>query len=147
MTNRTRLFELAKQAPPTDHIPTVVKFGVDKRTKTLKTLSTDEKMLCALRKVLAQMTSASHDYNYYIASGTVRVLSRSGSPPTPGGRGEYTASGRFKLGKTHGKECSSEPVHFTISFRDTVDYRGLADVEYFDPTVIDSLPPGVSIDN
>jgi hypothetical protein len=37
-------------------------------------------------------------------------------------------------------------IEFSLRFRDVVDDRGLADVEFMDPTVIDELPRGTPID-
>lgn len=130
-------------------IPATVKFRHNKKKGLVEPLKPHEKMLCALRKVLAKMSDANEDgCRFFIAGNKVQVVK---SPTTTKGkRGEaqsYHAKGRCRLGVCHkAGHSSSKLIAFEISFRDVVDDRGLADVEYFDPTVIDELARNTPLD-
>jgi len=146
---RKEMFSALKKAPDTNVIPATVNHRLDKKEQRVATLNPNEKMICALRKALTKMSDGHEDgCRYFIANNKIQLL----SPPTSsGGRaGEaqtYSARGRCRLGVCHpGGHSSSVNVEFTLTFRDVVDDRGLADVEFIDPTVIDELPRGTPVD-
>lgn len=148
-TRREQLFNAKKDAPGHSVIPATVKFIIDKKKKRLKVLPPESKMLCALRKVLADMSEKDQGgCRYYIAGNKVQITS---APTTTSGKaGEaqsYRAAGRCKVGVClpNGK-ARMMFIEFTINFRDIEDDRGLADIEYFDPTTIDGLPKNTPVD-
>jgi hypothetical protein len=149
MQIRREMFSATKKAPTTGIIPATVNHRIDKKEARLADLTSNEKMLCALRKALTKMSDAHPDgCRYFIANNKVQLL----SPPsaTAGKAGEartYSARGRCKLGVCHpGGHSSSMMIEFSLSFRDVIDDRGLADVDFIDPTVIDELPRGTPVD-
>jgi hypothetical protein len=145
---REMLFETSNKPSQSDSIPATVKFTIDKKKRMMKMLTPEGKMLCALRKALAQMSDKeANGCRFYIDDNKVQMLKR---PATAGGRpGEahsYTASGRCKLGVCHPQgHKSSKVIEFSISYKDTHDSLGLPDVEFFDPTTIDELPRNTQI--
>lgn len=145
MVNRKeQLFQAKQQTSTPNVIPATVKFRHNKVQGTIEELSAQEKMLCALRKCLAEMSQKNTDgCRYYIANNKVQLLS--GPTHSPGKKGEprtYKASGRCKVGVAHaGGHSTSMFIEFSISYRDSEDDRGLADVEFFDPTSIDKIDP------
>lgn len=150
MSNRReQLFNAQSKAPERTVIPATVEFKVDKKKKMIKILSPQSKMICALRKVLADMSDKSSDgCRFYIANNKIQLT----SPPTTthGKKGEaqsYRASGRCKLGVClPSGGMTTKFVEFSINYRDVEDERGLADIEYFDPTTIDGLSKNTPID-
>lgn len=143
MENRKEQLFQAKQANKTTSIiSATVKFKHNKAKGLIEDLAPQEKMLCALRKVLASMSNNNSDgCRYYIANNKVQLLEAPSS--SPGKKGEartYKASGRCKVGVAHKEgHTTTMFVEFSISYRDVVDDRGLADIEYFDPTSIDKI--------
>lgn len=149
MQTRKEMFSAMRQAPTTDIIPATVKHRIDKKAEKLGELSPSEKMICALRKALTKMSDAHADgCRYFIANNKVQILSApSASAGKAGEARTFSARGRCKLGVCHpGGHSSSMLIEFSISFRETADDRGLADVEFIDPTTIDELPPGTPVD-
>jgi len=148
-TSREQLFNARKKAPERTVIPATVEFKIDKKKKALRTLSAEHKMLCALRKVLADLSDQSSDgCRYYIANDKVQLIS---NPVTtngkPGERQSYRAAGRFKAGVCLSNGAMvTKFLEFSINYRDIVDDRGLADIEYFDPTTIDVLSKNTPVD-
>ena len=137
------LFEARKGSPDKTVVPATVDFKFDKKKGQLKPMSAEQKMFCALRKVLAKMSDQDPNRcRFYIDNNQVQILKapvgsqvREGEPQT------FRGSGRCKVGVCHPEgHKSSKIIEFDISFRDIKDDRGLADVEYFDPTTIDELP-------
>lgn len=133
----------AKEAPKVaDVIPAKVTFEIDKRRKQMKEMSPHGKMLCALRKVLTDLSdNDEHGRRYFIKNDMVQMLS---GPDGAGGKaGEnrtYRATGRCRLGVTLPTgELTTKAVQFSITFRDTKDDRGLPDVVYIPPTTVDDL--------
>jgi len=142
MTTRRQLFGANQKSSGEDIIPATVKFRIDKKKGRIKPLSSEEKMLCALRKVLASMSDANdHGCRYYIDRQKVQLTKRPASSSDDGSKRSYSAAGRCRLGVCHPEgHKSSMFVEFKISFKDIVDERGLPDVAFFDPTTIDELP-------
>lgn len=147
-TRKEALFNAKKGSPGHDVIPATVKHQIDKKKRRLRPLSGEEKMLCALRKVLAAMSDGNeHGCRYYIAGNKVQLTQR--PKTTAGKKGEpqsYTAAGRCKIGVCHASHATFKVIEFKISYRDILDDRGLADVEYFDPTTIDELARDTPVD-
>jgi hypothetical protein len=150
MLTRKEMFSATKKAPTSNVIPATVRHRVDKKAEKLADLTPNEKMICALRKALTKLSDSSSDgCRYYIANNKIQLLS---APSMSAGRaGEaktYSAKGRCKVGVMHrAGHASSIVIEFTITFRDVLDDRGLADVEFVDPTTIDELPRGTPIDS
>jgi hypothetical protein len=64
----------------------------------------------------------------------------------PGAAQTYFGKGRCKIGVAHKDgSVSFRVIEFSITFRDTSDERGLADVDYLDPTTVDKLPPDTEL--
>lgn len=139
---RRSMFSTGKKQTDADVVKSTTSFVIDKKAKRLKDRSSQEKMLSALRKVLADMGDKDvHGCRYYIHSNKVQVLKAPSSSPSPKGEPQtYFASGRFVMGilGNHGK-LTTKNVEFVITFKDTVDSHGLPDVKYIEPTHIDDL--------
>jgi len=148
-TRKETLFNAKKRSVESNVIPATVSFRHDSKKGFVEPLSALDKMKCAIRKVLAELSDSSEDNcRYFIANNKILVLK---TPSTTAGKaGEaqsYHAKGRFRAGVCLGNgDSSSKILSFEISYRDIVDDRGLADVEYFDPTVIDELPKNTPLD-
>ena len=137
------LFEAKKKAPDVTLVPTTVSFKLDRPRGRLHTLEPTEKMVCAVRRVLAEMSrSDKNGCRYYLDGRKVQVLSAPvASPAKPGEPRTYRASGRAKIGVAHRDGCkSSKFIQFQISFRDTKNDLGLDDVRFLDDTVVEELP-------
>lgn len=148
-TRKETLFNAKKRSTDGLIIPSTVKFTLNKKKGMLEPMSAQDKMKCALRKVLADMSDASGDNcRYFIANNKIHL---SVAPKTttgkPGEAQSYYAKGRFRAGVClPSGESSSKIIAFEISYKDVMDDRGLADVVYFDPTVIDELPKNTPLD-
>jgi hypothetical protein len=150
MERRERLFN-SKQKSTVDSnlIDTHVQFVFSKtdsgRVKgELRKLSPEQKMLCALRKVLADMSTGTRGERRYSVAGTkCRVIDRELTPGAKDGEpGSYRFRGRCKMGIAHKSGPPSEKmIEFVVSFRDTEDEMGQPDVEYFDETTIEEIDP------
>jgi hypothetical protein len=143
MANRKQqLFNSQSPKKSTTVIPATVSFKIDKKAKGMKPLTSLDKMKCALRKVLADLSDKNpHGCRYYIANNKIQ-LSRAPDPaiPKPGEGKTYKAAGRFKAGVCHPKgNMTTQFLEFSITFKDVVDDRGLPDVRYVDPTTVDVL--------
>ena len=154
MTTRRELFNAKK--PPAQEGSDLVKSTVNymfagddaKKKGELRKLSADEKMLCALRKVLASMSNeGSGAVRYFIDGAQVRVTSRTDSAGAKKDEpSTYHRRGTCRLGLAHKSgEASYKMASFEISFRDAVDQLGLPDVAYFNPTSIEELPTGTPL--
>lgn len=146
-TRKEMLYKAGGSKTPNGVIPATVSFRHNRRKGLIEPLSAKEKMLCALRKVLTAMSDRG-DGRYYIANNKVELTK---APTTTAGKeGEpqsYHATGRCKVGICNENDTVSFAfIEFGISYRDVKDDRGLADVEYFDPTTIDRLPKNTPID-
>lgn len=148
-TRKEQLFNAKKTASKdTNLISSSVHFRHNKKKGILEALPPHEKMLCALRKALTAMSDRHPSCRYFIIGSKVQLT----APPTTtagkaGGPQSYRAAGRCKLGVSHADgRATTMVVDFNISFRDVVDDRGLADVEYFDPTSIDEISRSSPID-
>ena len=140
-TRKQQLFSTKNKPASTGMgVSTKVKFEVDKKTKTMKTMSPEQKMICAVRKILATMSDA--EKRYYIEGTTVSLDapvetfpgSKEGEPST------YRARGHCKLGISHTTgNVSYQNVKFEVSFRDSKDSLGLPDVSTIDPSSIDEI--------
>lgn len=148
MVTRKQMFASMKKTSGTNVIPATVNFRINKKKGRLHPLTPEEKMLCALRKVLAAMSDKNdHGCRYYIDNNRVQLTKRPVATTVEGKPSTYTASGRCKLGVCHPEgHKSSRIIEFRISFRDVKDERGLEDVQFFDPTTIDELPRSTPID-
>lgn len=143
MENRKEALFRAKQVnPPLTVIPATVKFRHNKSAGIIEELQPHEKMICALRKVLTAMSEKDDKgRRFYIANNRIQITQAPTESAGKAGSGRtYKASGKCKLGASHpGGHMTTTFVEFTVSYRDTMDDRGLADVEYFDPTSIDAI--------
>lgn len=144
-TRREQLFNAKKTSTVSNVIPATVRFQIDKKKGRLKPLPAEQKMLCALRKVLASMSGRDDDREerWCIMGNKVELT----SPPSttegkPGGPQSYRAAGRCKVAVMRGNGMVTKFIQFSISYRDTQDAMGIADVEYFDPTTIDEIKRG-----
>ena len=128
-------------------IPSTVRFQHDKKTGVVKPLTPNEKMLCALRRVLADMSEAEENGCRYFISGKIQVVrSPVDTPAKEGEAKSYNGKGRCLVRRCHPEgHTSSMVIEFDIAFRDTLDEMGLADVEYTEATTIDEIPPGTSL--
>jgi len=142
-TRRQMLFDAKPRTEEPMVVPATVSFKIDKRNKRLTTLQPREKMVVALRKVLATMSSQNkHGCRYYIEGNKIQMI----HPPTTtqgkaGDAQKYAASGRCRVGVCHKDgHKSSMVIQFALSFKDIRDERGLPDVAFFDPTTIEELP-------
>jgi hypothetical protein len=145
---RERLFAATNGGDSTSNlISTHVNFlrGRDDRRRRrgeLRQLAPEEKMLCALRQVLAQMsTDTGGKARYFVLGSECRLHQRHVSPGAKDGDpGTYRFSGRCRIGVVHASgDTVKKMIDFTVSFRDAEDSMGLPTVEYFDPTTIDEL--------
>lgn len=146
---RREIFSSQKPPPPTNIIPATVRFKHNRKKGLIEPLSAQEKMLCALRKCLAEMSDkSSTKVRYYIAGNKVQLLQEPTASPAKEGEGRtYRARGRCRLGVCHAEgHHTTKFVEFAISYRDTVDDRGMADVQYFEPTTIDEIERNGPID-
>jgi hypothetical protein len=148
-TRKESLFNAKKGSP--GHavvIPATVKHSINKRRRRLNPLSAQEKMICALRKVLAKMSDNDQTgCRFFIAGNKVQIIRA--PKATAGRKGEpksYTAAGRCKVGACNDDHVTYKVIEFNISFRDVLDDRGLADIEYMDPTTIDELARNPPVD-
>lgn len=139
-----RVSKKATPSTPGNIIPHTVRFlgqagAKGKKPPRVRVLSQDEKMLCALRRVLAKMSESDGGVRYFIAS-PVEVMQRTGGTGLkPGEPGSYGAQGKFTLGGVHAEGHSSHrAVKFSIHFKDTKNHYGQPDVAYVDPTSIDA---------
>lgn len=129
-------------------VSTKVTRKVNKKKGRLNQLTADEKMLCAIRKALASKSGLAEAGNarYYVSGDELYVLSRGGGVQTKKDEPTtYTARGRFKLGMVHDANCCFRIAEFNITFKDTVDERGIPDVDFLEPTTIDLLPKGAKL--
>jgi hypothetical protein len=144
-TRREQLFSAKKPPPGSAMIPATVRFRHNKKKGLIEPLGAQEKMLCALRKVFADMSNK--DERWCIVGNQVQIL---GAPTTtegkPKGPQSYRASGRCKVAIMRSDGMTSKLIEFSISYKDVVDDRGLADVIYFDPTTVDEVPRNSPID-
>jgi len=146
---RKEMFAAQRKAPTSNIIPATVNHRLDRKAKRVATLTPNEKMICALRKALTKMSDGHPSgCRYFIANNKIQVLTQPSSTGGKAGEAQtYEASGRCRLGVCHPNGHSSTVnIEFSLRFRDVVDDRGLADVEFLDPTVIDELPRGTPID-
>jgi hypothetical protein len=143
----TQLFSSTKPTDDAARISVLVNHRHDRKAAAIAPLTVDEKMLCALRKVLAAMTDDARGVQrFYIDGPECVVTHRSGTGGSkPGEPGSYSAAGRFRMGIITNDGTQHKVVAFVINFRDTKDDRGLADVAYFDPTTLDDLGPDAKL--
>jgi hypothetical protein len=136
-----------KVVPTATVIPATVNHQLSKQDRKLKELSAEEKMVCALRKALVKLSDGGEGCRYFIANNKVQLISAPTASAAKAGQARtYTAKGRCRLGVCHPEgHASSKLIEFSITFRDVMDDRGLADVEYIDPTTIDELPRGTPL--
>ena len=133
----------------TNVIPATVKFKHNRKKGIVDPLSSQEKMLCALRKCLTEMSNKDPEgRRYYIAGNKVQVTVAPVESPAKDGEGRsYRASGRCRLGVCHAEgHHTTKFIEFSISYRDQIDEHGMSDVVYMDPTLIDELARGGPID-
>jgi hypothetical protein len=129
-------------------VSTKIPRKVQKKAGKLNELNRDHKMLCAIRKALASRSGLVETQcdRYYISGGEVYVTHRGGGVQTKKGEPTtYTARGRFKLGVAHADCVAYRIAEFNVTYKDTLDDRGLPDVAFVDPTTIDLLPKGASL--
>lgn len=139
--NRKQLFDAAKVPAESNAVSNKVTFKPDRKTGGLQMQSPEQKMLCALRKVLASMSDGdAGGCRYYIESDQV-VLDQRPASSQGNGPKTYTAKGRCRIGVCYPNgEKGTRTIEFNIVFRDTKDDRGVDDVMYLGQTTIDELP-------
>lgn len=146
---RKELFAAKKKSPETTVIPATVAFRIDKKQGRLKPHTAREKMVIALKKILAAMSDGDdHGCRYYVDNNKIQILREpTSSAARPGERQTYRAAGRCAVGVCHpDSRKTSKIIQFDISFRDRKDERGIDDVEWIDPSVIEELPRNTPID-
>lgn len=146
---RKELFAAKKKSPESTVIPATVAFRIDKKQGRLKPHTAREKMVIALKKILAVMSDKDENgCRYYVDNNRIHILSEpTASAARPGERQTYRASGRCAVGVCHpGDRKTSKIIQFDIAFRDTKDARGLDDVEWIDPSVVEELPRNTPVD-
>lgn len=146
-TRKESLFSAKKKSSDSSVISARVKFKLNKKKGVIDELKPHEKMLCALRKVLADISSSGDHCSYFIANDEVYITKAPTSTEgKPGEARSYHARGRFRAGVClPGGESTTKVMAFEISYKDVVDEIGLADVVYFDPTTIDELPKNTQL--
>lgn len=125
-------------------ISTGVSFKVDPKTKIMRKQPVHQRLVCALRKILADMSEkADNGCRYFILGDKIQILSE----PTDAQGGEMMrAGGRFRLGVCHREgHMSRKVIEFKVTFRDTRNDMNLPDVEYVDPTTIQALPASTKL--
>lgn len=146
-TRKEQLFNSKKGSMESNVISATVSFNHNKKKGLIEPLKPHEKMLCALRKVLTDISDTGNS-RYFIANNKVQLLKAPST--TQGKEGEaqsYHAKGRFRAGICLPDGTSSSKFfEFEISYRDIVDDRGLLDVEFFDPTSIDVISKDSPVD-
>jgi hypothetical protein len=146
---RKELFSASKKPTNTTVIPSTVVFRHDKKKGRLKPLAPREKMVVALKRILAKMSDEdAHGCRYYVDNNKIQVMREpTGSAAKEGERQTFRAAGRCRVGVCHPHGTkTSKIIQFDISFRDTRDDRGLDDIEWVDPSVIEELPKNTPID-
>lgn len=143
-TRKEQLFSTQKKTVDPAIVSSRVRHVEDKSGAKVRDLSSIEKMLCALRKVLAE--SSAPGARYYISSDNVKIT-KAPEPSDPKVKRTYTAAGYCRLG-VHAPDntVTFKSAEFNITFRDIVDSRGLPDVEHIDPTTLELLDPQHPID-
>lgn len=146
-TRKEQLFAARKRAAGSDIVPPTVAFKLNRKKGAFHPLSATDKMKCALRKVLADMSDESEAKCRYYIDGNLRLTRRPVTTPVRDGEPQsYRAAGICKVGICHPQgHKSSMIIQFDISYRDTRDEHGQADVAYVDPTTIDQLPNNTPI--
>jgi len=140
---RKQLFSSSTARVEPNLVPSTVKFVLDRKAGKIKPLAPTEKMVVALRKVLAYMSDHDEDgCRYYIDHDQVRVTKApSASEGKEGEARTYKAAGTCKVGVCHPRNTkTSMVVQFDLTFRDTVDDLGLADVQWIDPSTVVEIP-------
>ena len=145
-TRKEQLFAVGRgtKSPDGLSVSTSVQFIIDKKKKTMKDMPAEQKLVCALRKVLLAMSEATGGKQRFFLYGTEIKLMAPVEAQGGGKEGEpstYHAKGRCKLGVAlHTNESATKQIEFEISFKDVKDSLGLPDVVYFDPTSVEELP-------
>lgn len=142
MQTRKQLFNAGGSASSANVIPATVKFVHDKGAGVIQQLSAREKMLCALRKCLAALSNGDGEgRRFFISGNKVELLQEPETTESKrGGPQTYRAAGRCRIGVAHrGGHMTTMFIAFEITYRDTLDDRGLPDVTYIDPTSIDEI--------
>lgn len=119
--------------PANGMIPTKFKQIINKKTRTLRDISPEAKVVAALTKCLAVQTGSDKDMNYYVAGDSLycpTVNVTSGGPTEKGKTPQrsYAAKGRFKMGRASTNGASFVVIQFDIRFRDSIDTMGLPDL-------------------
>ena len=143
MQKRKDMFKSSVPPAPSNIVPSTVSFKLNRKAGRVEALSPVDKMKCALRKVLVKLSDDNDDgCRYYIDGSGIEVLAAPVAQPVREGEpSTYRAKGRCRLGVCHPEgHKSSKIIEFSLTFRDTEDAMGLADVDYIDPTTIDELP-------
>jgi len=146
---RKELFAAKKKSPGSTVIPATVTFRHDKRQGRLHPLSMREKMIVAVKKILATMSDDDENgCRFYVDNNKIQVLREpSGSDARAGEARTYRASGRCAVGVCHPQgRKSSKIIQFDITYRDIKDARGLDDIEWIDPSTVEELPRNTPVD-
>ena len=126
-------YRRSKEKQPDDGmIPTKFKQIIDKRTKRIRDVSPQAKVVAALTKCLSVQTR-SDKINYYVAGDTLYCPNIKVAEGGPTKKGEipqrsYAAKGRFKMGRATDNGASFVVIQFDVRFRDSVDEMGLPDL-------------------
>lgn len=142
------MFSSSATKPKGNIVPSTVGFKLNRKAGRLDPLSPTDKMKCAVRKILVKMSDADdHGCRYFIDGNKIEVLTAPQAQPVREGELQtYRARGRCKVGVCHPEGHKSiKLIEFSVSFRDSVDELGLADVEYIDPSTIDEIPRSMKL--
>ena len=147
-TRREMLFEAGRKSSTTDIVPAKVVHKINKEKRALEPKTPEQKMVIALKKVLSEMSDGdAAKCRFYIAEDKIKITRRPFSSGKVGDPQKYFAEGRCKVGVCHPEgHKSSKVIGFSITFRDIKDDLGLDDVEFIEPTTIDTLPKSTRIE-
>ena len=147
-TRKQQLFAARQRSAGTTVVPPTVQFKLDRKKGAFKPLSSEDKMKCALRKVLTSMSDEDENRCRYYIDSNIKIVRAPVSTTGKAGEAQsYRAAGMCRVGVCHPEgHKSSKVIQFDISFRDDKDDRGLPDITYMDPTTIDELPKNTPID-
>ena len=147
-TRREMLFEAGRKPSMVDVVPAKVVHKINKSKRALEPKTPEQKMVIALKKVLAEMSDDNETKcRFYIADDKVKITRRPFNTGNTNEPQSYFAEGRCKVGVCHPEgHKSSKVIAFSITFKDTKDDLGLDDVAFIQPTTIDTLPSNTRIE-
>lgn len=147
-TRKEMLFDAGQKPSMTDVVPAKVVHKIDKSKGALEIKTPEQKMVIALKKVLAEMSDDNIERcRFYIADNKIKITQRPFDTGEAGTPQSYFAEGRCKVGICHPEgHKSSKVIAFSITFKDVKDDLELDDVEFIQPTTVDTLPKSTRIE-